>query len=160
MSDCTPDETDLLDCYAGLAEKFDGLSYDEGYEVAERTLADIKACAWAQGLAAAQSRTRARLLAQSKEQSMSSDYTPGTEWTKDDIRLAFAEAFTLHTMEEPHLSQAYEVFDRFIAKVKADALREAARSIQGTAVGSCNTGCHVSDMMTLQMLADRIEGEA
>lgn len=53
-----------------------------------------------------------------------------------------------------------ESWTRFIAKVKADALREAARSIQGTAVGSCNTGCHVSDMVTLQMLANRIEGEA
>ena len=30
MSDYTPDETELLDCYAALAEKFDGLSYDEG----------------------------------------------------------------------------------------------------------------------------------
>ena len=46
-----------------------------------------------------------------------------------------------------------------IAKVKAEALREAAMRLRD-GIGSCNTGCHVSDMMTLQMLADRIEEEA
>lgn len=55
-----------------------------------------------------------------------SDYTA----TLDDVRLAFAESVTLHTMEEPHLSLAYATFDQFIARVRADALREAGREMR------------------------------
>lgn len=48
---------------------------------------------------------------------------------------------------------------RGIAKIKADALRAAAMKLRD-GIGSCNTGCHVSDVMTLQTLAARIEEDS
>lgn len=74
-------------------------------------------------------------------------------------------------------SNAYAEFDRWLAdhdaeiradfvltrarirRIEADVLRDAAVKLQD-GIGSCNTGCHVSDMVTLRTLADRIEEEA
>lgn len=85
-----------------------------------------------------------------------SDYTPTVEEVRTDYVLAYADRDSSQLL-------AGAAFDRFIAKVrdeaKADALREAAMKLRD-GIGSCNTGCHMSDMMTLQTLADRIEGEA
>lgn len=48
MSDCTPDETDLLDCYAGMHESNREQSYDDAYTDAERVIAEIKTIAKAE----------------------------------------------------------------------------------------------------------------
>lgn len=52
-------------------------------------------------------------------------------------------------------------FDRFIAKVKADALREAANALPKPVGLGCNPECHTVDWASLRGRADRIEaGEA
>lgn len=51
-------------------------------------------------------------------------------------------------------------FDRFIAKVKADALREAANALPKPVGLKCNPECHTADWASLRVRADRIEGEA
>lgn len=86
-----------------------------------------------------------------------SEYTPDNEArtpNANTVRSVFVRAhpFSASTRYEDRRAE----FDRFIAKVKADALREASTKLRD-GIGSCNTGCHVSDMMTLQSLADRIE---
>lgn len=51
-------------------------------------------------------------------------------------------------------------FDRFIAKVKADALRAAADALPLPAGFTCNTECHTADWASLRVRADLIEREA
>ena len=53
-------------------------------------------------------------------------------------------------------------FDRWLtdhdAKVRAEALREAAKGMRpGLRGGTCNEGCHKADQIALEMRADRIE---
>lgn len=49
-------------------------------------------------------------------------------------------------------------FDRMIAQVRAEALREAARGMRpGVRGGTCNEACHRADQIALEMRADRIE---
>lgn len=57
-------------------------------------------------------------------------------------------------------SEAAAEFDRFIAKVKADALREAANALPKPVGLSCNTECHNVDWASLRVRADLIEREA
>lgn len=77
------------------------------------------------------------------------DYTPD----RGTVRYRYVDGDYSGGNRDPHAE-----FDRFIAKVKADALREASMKLCD-GVGTCNIGCHASDMMTLKMLADRIEVE-
>ena len=51
-------------------------------------------------------------------------------------------------------------FDRFIAKVRADALREAAESLPAPVGLKCNAACHDADRIHLRIRANRIEEEA
>lgn len=48
-------------------------------------------------------------------------------------------------------------FDRFIAKIKADALREAAGALPKPVGLNCNEECHNVDWASLRVRADRIE---
>ncbi|MGO3067145.1 MAG: hypothetical protein ACTIIT_14055 [Brevibacterium linens] len=48
-------------------------------------------------------------------------------------------------------------FDRFIAKVKSDALREAANALPKPVGLNCKAECHTANWASLRARADRIE---
>lgn len=50
--------------------------------------------------------------------------------------------------------------ERGIAKIKADALREAAESLPAPVGLKCNAACHDADRIHLRIRANRIEEEA
>lgn len=53
-----------------------------------------------------------------------------------------------------------QIARRVIAKIKADALREAAEILPAPVGLKCNAECHDADRITLRIRADRIEEEA
>jgi len=82
-----------------------------------------------------------------------SEYTPSTEQVREAA------------YEHGSTGVTYEEFDRWIAahdaKVRAEALREAARGMRpGIRGGTCNKACHEADKITLEVRADRIERKA
>lgn len=42
----TPDEAEMIDCYAGVMDEYDGQNYDQAKADAKRGIAKIKSEAW------------------------------------------------------------------------------------------------------------------
>lgn len=58
------------------------------------------------------------------------------------------------------IAKAEARWDVMIAKIKADALREAADALPKPVGLNCNKECHDVDWASLRVRADRIEAEA
>lgn len=80
-------------------------------------------------------------------------YVPTVEVVRDAV------AFPRERLGEPR-QISREAFDRFVAKIRAEALREAAEILPAPVGLKCNAECHDADRITLRIRADRIEEEA
>ena len=97
-----------------------------------------------------------------------SKYTPSLDEARDryaDARVGVGEWTRFDEAVRRAVEDAYAEFDRWIAahdaKVRAEALREAARGMRpGIRGGTCNKACHEADKITLEVRADRIERKA
>lgn len=84
---------------------------------------------------------------------MISDYTPTVEEVRTDYVLAYADRDSSQLL-------AGAAFDHFIAKVKADALREAAEDMDNTDDPDAIHIANGDADLWLKARADLIEGEA
>lgn len=97
-----------------------------------------------------------------------SEYTPSLDEARDryaDARAGVGEWTRFDDSVLRAVEDAYAEFDRWLAdhdaKVRAEALREAAEGMRPGVRGStCNEACHRADQIALEMRADRIEQAA
>lgn len=81
-------------------------------------------------------------------------------WTPSEARLVAQYARSRAEKEVEDYATAKADAERGIAKIKADALREAAESLPAPVGLKCNAECHDADRLHLRIRADRIEEEA
>ena len=81
-------------------------------------------------------------------------------YTPDETELRDCYAASLHEHAGEDYTTAKADAERGIAKIKADALREAAESLPAPVGLKCNAACHDADRIHLRIRANRIEEEA
>ena len=81
-------------------------------------------------------------------------------YTPDETELIDCYAASLHEHAGEDYTTAKADAERGIAKIKADALREAAESLPAPVELKCNAACHDADRIHLRIRANRIEEEA
>ena len=82
------------------------------------------------------------------------------KYTPDEAELTGCYAGAMEELAGENYDQAKADAERGIAKIKADALREAAESLPAPVGLKCNAECHDADRLHLRIRADGIEEEA
>lgn len=81
-------------------------------------------------------------------------------YTPDEVELRDCYAGLSEEYAGEDYATAKADAERGIAKLKADALREAAESLPAPVGLKCNAVCHDADRIHLRIRANRIEEEA
>ena len=89
-----------------------------------------------------------------------SEYTPSVDNVRDryaGARAGIGEWTRFDDSVRRAVEDAYAEFDSMIARVRAEALREAAAGLPEAAGTNCGALCHVADQISLRARANRIE---
>ena len=82
------------------------------------------------------------------------------KYTPDEVELIGCYAGAMEEQAGENYATAKADAERGIAKIKADALREAAESLPAPVGLKCNAECHDVDRIHLRIRANGIEEEA